>query len=601
MQRVVTPVVGILVRHCTHGCLLFLGGRAGILGDRRRLLVGALLGDRRDIEGGQQVHRVHAGAGQLVQVTHTVGLELSERHVGAAHVLGHRGVGSGEVTHVQLVDRALRIVLNDRRLRICPHGGHGRRVIHVDRDRAGRVDGQAHRVGISDEVLLHLARFGHVDAHLPQVLGALVDLAGSIVHAPTPIVATHRFGAQAIAWDISVGTARRRGVPRHQRDALRRRSPQGERRVARLVPIHAVRGLGGLLRVQGVEHGSDLHASEGVDTLPRLLGDRDLTGEGLACHGLVDGGLQRDVAVEIGMRRRHLSGQIASHTQGGRRGPSDRAVRQTCAALGGGHQLVGQSRGAVQHLRARDALGEQGGRPREGIRAHPVRTLLAVACDRGVSAGDSNLVRRGIVGEGHELVRFRCKLIVGAADGAVLPVILVVGSADGNLELVVALRQRRGGVRVRAVTYRLQQRRQALSLPVFRTAERLLEGTGQRHRLIGRRVPHAMRRPVVIEGHRRRFIERIGDVRAPRGSTGTEGRIPGAALGDLVLVVASRQRERCTVDTRGIARERRLGAVRRPVGVASHRLIVAAGDCHQHIRARLRTSRFGSSSRTFLV
>ena len=159
------------------------------------------------------MHRVHAGAGQLVQVTHAVGLKLSERHVGTAHVLGHRGVGSGKVTHVQLVDRALRIVLNDGCLRVRPHGGHGRRVVHVDRDRARRIDGQAHRVGISDEVLLDLARFGHVDGDLPQVLGALVDLAGSVVHAPTTVLAAHRFGAQAIAWDISVGAAGRRGVP----------------------------------------------------------------------------------------------------------------------------------------------------------------------------------------------------------------------------------------------------------------------------------------------------------------------------------------------------------------------------------------------------
>ena len=428
-----------------------------------------------------------------------------------------------------------------------------------------------------------------------------MDLAGSVVHAPTTVVATHRFGEQAIAWDISVGTARRGGVPRHQRHALRRGCPQRERRVSGLVPIHAIRGLGGRLRVQGVEDRSDLHAGKSVDALPRLLGDRDLTGEGLASHGLVDGGLQRNVAVEIGMRRRHLSGQVACHGQGGRRGPSDRTVRQTCAALGCGHQLVGQLRRAVQHLRPCDAFRQKGGRPRENVRGHPVGALLTIAGDRSVSARDVDLMRLRIVGEGHELVRFRCKLIVGAADGAILPVILVVGSADGNLELVVTFGQRGGGIRVRAIARRLQQRRQALSLPVVRTAERLLERTGQRHRLIGRRIPHAVRRPVVIEGHGRRFIERVGDVCSPHCAPGAVGRIPGAALSDLVLVVASRQRERRAVDAGRVARERSLGTVWCPIGVASHRLVMAAGDCHQDVRARLRTSRIGGSRRAALV
>ena len=98
-----------------------------------------------------------------------------------------------------------------------------------------------------------------------------------------------------------------------------------------------------------------------------------------------------------------------------------------------------------------------------------------------------------------------------------------------------------------------------------------------------------------------RFIERVGDVRSPRCAPDTVGRIPGAALGDLVLVVASRQRKRRTVDTRRIARERRLGTVWCPIGVASHRLVMAAGDCHQDVRARLRTSRIGGSRHTALV
>ena len=310
MQRVVAPVVGILVGNGRDRSLLLLGRRAGALGDRGRLLVRALLGNGRDVEGGQQVHRVHAGARQLGEVAHAVGLELREGHVGAAHVLGNRGVRGGEVTHVQLVDRTLGVVLDDRSLRVRPHRRGNRRVVHVDGDGARGVHGQGHRVGVGNEVRLHLARLGHVDADLPQVLGALVDRAGGVVHAPAAVLAAHGSGAQAITLHVGVGAARGRGVPRQQGHVLCGRRPQCERRVTCLVPAHAVRGLGGLCSVEGVEDGRDLHAGEGVDALPRLLGDRDLAGEGLARPGLVEGGLQSDVSVEVRVSRRHLGGQV---------------------------------------------------------------------------------------------------------------------------------------------------------------------------------------------------------------------------------------------------------------------------------------------------
>ena len=267
VQRVVAPVVGVLVGNGRNCRLLLLGRRAGTLGDRGRLLVRALLGDGRDVEGGQQVHRVHAGARQLGEVAHAVGLELREGHVGAAHVLGHRRVRGGEVTHVQLVDRALGVVLDDRSLRVRPHRRGNRRVVHVDGDGARGVDGQGHRVGVGHKVRLHLARLGHVDADLPQVLGALVDLAGGVVHAPTPVLTALGGGTQGIGLHVGVGAARGRGVPRQQGHILGGRCPQCKRRVSCLVPSHAVRGLGGLRRVDRVEDGGDLHAGEGVDAL----------------------------------------------------------------------------------------------------------------------------------------------------------------------------------------------------------------------------------------------------------------------------------------------------------------------------------------------
>ncbi len=194
------------------------------------------------------------------------------------------------------------------------------------------------------------------------------------------------------------------------------------------------------------------------------------------------------------MSRRHLGGQVTRDGQGGRRGARDGTIRQARAAFGGSHQLVGKSRRTVKNLRARHALRQQRRRPRENIRGHPVGALLTRTRDRRVSARDGNLVRLRIVGEGHELVRFRCKLVVGPAHGTILTVILVVRPSNSNLELILALRQSGGGVGVRAISHRLHKGRQAFGLPVIRAAQRFLEGTRQRHHLVGGGVPHAVRR-----------------------------------------------------------------------------------------------------------
>ena len=410
-----------------------------------------------------------------------------------------------------------------------------------------------------------------------------MDLTGGVVHAPAAVLAAHGGGAHAITRHVGVGAARGGGVPRHQGHVLSGGSPQRKRRITCLVPAHTVRGLGGLCRVERVEHGSDLHAGEGVDALPRLLSDRDLAGEGLACPGLVKRGLQSDVAVEVRASRRHLGGQVTRDGQGARRGTGDGTIRQPRPALRGGHQLVGQSRRTVKDLRAGHALRQQRDRPGEDVRGHPVGALLARARDRRIGGRNVELMRRGIVGEGHELVRFRRKLVVGTTGGTILPVILVPGSTDGNLELVGAFRQSARCVGVGAPAHGFHEGRQAFGLPVIRAAQRFLEGARQRHHLVGGGVPHAVRRAVVEEGDGRCFGQGVGDVRSPRSAPGTKGRVPRAALGDLVLVVASRKRERRGVDARRVARERSLVTAGRPVGVASHCHIVTTGDCHQHV------------------
>ena len=428
-----------------------------------------------------------------------------------------------------------------------------------------------------------------------------MDLTGGVVDAPATVLAAHGGGAQAITLHVGVGAARGRGVPRQQGHVLSGGCPQRERRVSCLVPVHAVRGLGGLGRVEGVEDGGDLHAGKGVDAFSRLLGDRDLASEGLAGSGLVEGGLQGDVSVEVRVGLRHIGGQVTRDGQGARRSACHGSIRQASAALGGGHQLIGELRGTIENLGAGHSLRQQRSRPRENVRGHPVGALLAGTRDRGVSARDVDLVRRRIVGEGHELVRFRCKLVVGTANGAILPVILVVRPTDGNLELVVALRQRGRGVGVGPVPHRLQERRQASGLPVVRAAQRLLEGTRQRHHLGGGGVPDAVRRAVVEEGDGRRFGQGVGDVRSTRCTPGTVGRIPRSALGDLVLILAGRQRERRTVHTRRVARQGRLVAAGCPVSVASHCLVVATGDCHQHVVGGAGGPRLGSVHITSLV
>ena len=204
-------------------------------------------------------------------------------------------------------------------------------------------------------------------------------------------------------------------------------------------------------------------------------------------------------------------------------------------------------------------------------------------------------MRRRIVGEGHELIRFRCKLVVGSANGAILPVILVPRSINGNLEFVGAFRQSRRLVGVGAFAHRLHEGRQAFGLPVIRAAQRLLERARQRHHLVGRGVPHAVRRAVVEEGDGRRLGQGVGDVRSPRSTPGTKRRVPRAALGNLVLIIAGRQRERRTVHARHVARECSLIAAGCPVRVASHRRVVVTGDCHQHVGGGASSSRVDSS------
>ena len=591
VQRVIPPVVGVLISHRGHRRLLRLIRGTSVLRDRRDQLLGALLRNRRNIEGRQEVHRIHARRCQLRQVAHAVGLVLRKRHVGAAHVLGDRLVGRREVTHVQLVDGALCVVLDDGGLGALPTVGGDCGVIHVDGNRARRIRGQAHRVGVGHLISLHGTGGGHVDAHLPQVLGPFGDGAVGIVDAPASVVGARRRGPHGRARHLGVSAPRSTRVPRQQGHVLGGGGPQGEGRLARVVPSHAVRGLGGLGRVDGVERRGDLHTREGIHSLTGLLREHHLSGERLARPGLVEGGLQGDIAVEVRVSHRDVRGQVAGDGQRREGRSGDSTVRQSGTPLGRGDQLVTQLRGAVKNLGTRDSLGQQQGRPRQGCGIDPVSALLADADNGNVSGGDVQLVGRGIVGECHELVRLRRKLVVSTTGGTILPVVLIPRAADSNLQLVRALRQCPRLVGVGAPAHRLHERGQAFRLPVVGATQVLLEGTRKRHHLVGDVIPHAVSRVVVVEGDRSLFLQRVGDVRSPGCSPLAVGGIPRAALGDLVLVVTRGQGESRGVDARRVARQGGLSAVGSPVGVAPHRLIMVTRDCHQEVVATGRTLR----------
>ena len=172
VEGVVAPVVGVVVGHLRDGGLLIGRGRVRPDGDPRGALGSAVLGDGGDVEGGQQVDRVHAGLCQLGQVAHARGASHGEGPVGAAQ-LGRDGlVGGGEVPQVELVDAAGRVVAHRASWGVGPLLGGQTRVGQVDGDRAGRVRCQRRRVGVGDDVGFHLQGGGHVDPHLPQVLAA---------------------------------------------------------------------------------------------------------------------------------------------------------------------------------------------------------------------------------------------------------------------------------------------------------------------------------------------------------------------------------------------------------------------------------------------
>ena len=282
VQRVVAPVVGILVGDRGHRRLLRLGRRARIGRDVRLDLERSVLLDGGDVEGGQQMHGGHARLGELSQACRAGRVGVAEGGVGAAQLLGQGLITGGEVPHVQLVDGLVGELVHRRGGGLGPDLGCPARIVEVQQHRVLRVQGQAHRVRVGDRVGDDLAEGGHEDLHRVGV--RLVGPAGLAGRGPHPARAALHLdlGRGGGTGGRRVGDGLGRAV-QLQGHGLRGRRPQPQRRHA-VLPAHAELLGGGVLGVEVIEHAGDLQPGEGLDPVGPVLGDHDLAAQRLLEH-----------------------------------------------------------------------------------------------------------------------------------------------------------------------------------------------------------------------------------------------------------------------------------------------------------------------------
>ena len=337
-------------------CASESGGKEGEVA-LRLLLLRAVLLDRRDVVGGQQVQRVEPAVGQAAQVAHAVAAVVGEGEVGAAVAGGHRLVGDREVPDVELVDRR---VLGLIELRLAqPVPAVWLVLVEVDEQRAARVEAEPERVRVGDHVGDHLVR--HVDGHR---VGVRRVLPRRPALDPPDAVAPAAHGEPALAED--------------ELDVLGRRRPDRELRRAAVPgrPEPRVRRA----RVEVVEHAGDLHAREADELAAGVVGgDDELAGEQLA--GGANARRGQLEGVEGGQVR-----EVARHRRAGRRQgvrvAGDRPVDDLQPALGRHVQPVARG---VRRI------------PREQPAAQPVRGTHSAQDHRGIVADH---VGRMVVGEG---------------------------------------------------------------------------------------------------------------------------------------------------------------------------------------------------------
>ena len=560
--RVVAPVEGVLVGDGGHGRLLLLRGGSRV-GDDRLDLQAAVLLDGGDVEAGQEVHRVHAGVGQLGQGAHAVGVLEGERLVGAAE-LGRDGlVGDGEVADVELVDGAVGELVDDRRLVARPDLRGPLRVVEVDEHRVGGVQGEAHRVGVGHHVAGH--RVERRDEHLHVELVGAVDPTGLAGDGPD---------ARGTARHVDPGGLTRAGGigVQQQADVLGGGCPELQRRRA-VGEGHAelVGACGG--RVQVVEHARDLQAGEDLGQVAVVLHDGEVALEGLLDgravrveRQLEEAAQVRPVEQVVGGEAGRVEGEV-SDLDGAVAG--DRAVDEAQPAVGGGPEFPGAGGAVPRH--------EVGG-PGDGALVDPVPEQLPGAGQRRVLHGDLQQVGVDVVGEHYGLVGGRGELVVVTVERAADAVVLAPRQAVGDLDLVAARGQLVGGPGVGAVPVGEHEGDEALRLPVARAAHRGLEAAGERDDGALRGVEEPVRDRVVEEGHLRGRVERVGRIRTAGHAALAVVDVPTAADGDLVRVAARGQLPRAGVEAGGLVEgEGGLGALRLPVAGAAHGRIVAAG------------------------
>ncbi len=343
--RVVAPVVGVLRGDLRHALLLLVGvGRVGgqiAVGSR---LVGLLLRDGGDVEGGQQVHVRRAGLRQLPQVPGAVAVPVREGQVGALVPRRDRLVGDGEVPDVQLLDLRVLQRYGPGLVQARPAAGCEGPVVQIDDEAALGVCGEREGVRVGDLVGDDLADTGCPDLHdVPVGLAPPGRGAGDGPDAGGG-VPVHRHGR---AVEVEV-------------DRLGRRCPHGQGRLPVLEdgPEPALRRAG----VQVVQHTGDLHARRGQHgTVHRALRGHDLAVQRLA-HPVPVARVHRPGGVVLQVRELRLLGV------------GERGLRQPQPALVvAGQRPVLDGDRAVVGVEQLGGGGAVGTVPGEGVPVDPDR------------------------------------------------------------------------------------------------------------------------------------------------------------------------------------------------------------------------------------
>ena len=568
VQRVVAPVVGVLVRDGRDGLLLRGGGGAGVGGDVRAQLCGAVLLDGGDVEGGQQVHGGHARLGELGQARGARRVRVADGGVGAADPLGQRLVAGGEVPQVHLVDGLVGELRDLGGGRVGPHLGRPARVVQVHEHRVCRVHGQAHGVRVGDDVGDDLVEGGHV--HLDREgIGLTGPVLPALERPRAVLAAPHRVRPHGVRW---VGRGLRRAV-QLQGDGAGGRRPQREARRA-VLPARTELLLRGGLGVERVEHAGDLQPGEHLESVRAVLGDDQLAAQRLLEHSALElGQVEGEVAGQVRAADELVLGEAAVP-----QGQLAEALPAGDLVAVGGDPAAGRG----EQLPARRLrIGHEVRGPGDRVRVDEVGQLLAGVCGQRIGGLDGQLMGGRVVLEGHDLSVLGGEGVVGAVEHAVHAVVLRPRSPMGDLHLVGPAGQVLGGEGVDPVAVGvLHPGAHAPGHPVLGAAERGVHRAGEGEEGALGAVLHDVRDRVVPEGERPAVVG-VGDVVAAGHTACAVVLVPAAADGDLEGVVAGGHVEGAGV-LAGVGVQVQLGggAVGLPVARAAHRRVVRSGQGH---------------------